>query len=245
MYKTREHAAVGLIGRARKFLRVDRHGLDPADIEFELKFYHCQGSNVCRLILRDVGCRDPEPLGRDIREGRHEVTGRDLVTDLTKASDGTRFPRLIQRVDLRKPPLPNSRSKGVDRWFTFDMGSSEFEFGALPAALREMRAAKKKDQVGQNAWQPEKIQVGDHVVYFVGDSKLITCATELFEDQLHDLDGRKIWTKERSNIFDTFYPDKDGYFKHDGWWALDAKPPWILFKTLELAHQWRECLDNK
>jgi hypothetical protein len=31
-----------------------RDNTDPADVEFELKFYHCKDSNVCRLILRDV-----------------------------------------------------------------------------------------------------------------------------------------------------------------------------------------------
>jgi hypothetical protein len=55
MYKTWEHAAVAFIGRARKYLRMTRRdNTDPADVEFELKFYHCKDSNVCRLILRDV-----------------------------------------------------------------------------------------------------------------------------------------------------------------------------------------------
>ena len=50
------------------------------------------------------------------------------------------FPYLIQRMRQRKEPID---AKGVDAITSFDyMGSAEFEWGALPDALKGMRKAK-------------------------------------------------------------------------------------------------------
>lgn len=165
-----------------------------------------------------------------------------------KASDGTVFPYLVQRVDEREHH--HESHKGVDRFFSFDyMGSSEFEFGALGKALKEMRSDISK-------WEPKQIKVGKHVAWYVGDPRMLVNATEFFTDQLSGMVARKIDTKERTHIRRTYHavqlrPKNVSYDVHSGWWALDPAlndsyplqfSPWILFKKKEHAEQWLKGL---
>lgn len=137
------------------------------------------------------------------------------------------LPTLIQRMNFRKDP--SDHQKGVDRLFSFDyMGSSEFEWGALPAALRAMRACEP------NTWKIEAIQSGKHVSYYVGATDSLETAKKLFEDQLKPRDQRSR-TKEASRIHETYIPPdpKDKFAirdKFDGWWVIDGSPPFALFK---------------
>lgn len=65
---------------------------------------------------------------------------------------------LVQR--LTRTDRPNR--VGFDGMFECDyMGSSEFEFGALPASLKRMRAAKDPGL--------SKVVLGDRMVYLYGD----------------------------------------------------------------------------
>lgn len=138
------------------------------------------------------------------------------------------LPTLVQRVSFRKEP--SEHQKGIDRLFSFDyMGSSEFEFGALGAALRCMRAEEPKK------WKVEQITSGQHVVFYVGTKECAKVAHELFTDQLRGRDQRAR-TKEMTRIHETYIPPdpKDKFAirdKFDGWWAIDGRPtPFALFK---------------
>lgn len=144
------------------------------------------------------------------------------------------FPYLVQRVIFRKNS-PNS-AKGVDKYFGFDyMGSSEFEWGALPKALEEMRAAHPAK------WKPKKIQVKDKIVWYVGSEESFPCAEALFKDQLG---GQKCRLKEITGIAASLSPKEPRpfYSGYDGWWAIDAQPPWAFFIKKEHAKMWLEGL---
>lgn len=120
-----------------------------------------------------------------------------------------RYPHLIQRV-RRRAGSTSPNSKGVDQLFVFDyMGSAEFEFGALPSALKQMRSGRR---------ELKEIVIDDKRIYFIGHPSMLEIGS----------------TKERSCIRET-YENKDVY---DGWWVLDAEIPFILFKIQEHAADW-------
>ena len=148
-----------------------------------------------------------------------------------------RKPYLVQRVELKKHFREGST--GVDALFGFDyMGSSEFEWGALPAALRAMRE-KLSD-----SWNPREIRIGQHAVWYVGPDELHKTAKEFFEDQLGP---RKHRLKEASYIDRVFKP-KDDYDRRKetiGWWCIDSGLEFAFFKTEDAAKKWVQCLKEK
>jgi hypothetical protein len=82
------------------------------------------------------------------------------------------LPSLIQRVRYRK----NDLRKGIDAFFEFDyMGSSEFEWGALPKSLKLMRELRMKDPDSSKTpdWKVEKLSVGPHIAYYVGHPEFV------------------------------------------------------------------------
>lgn len=142
------------------------------------------------------------------------------------------LPTLVQRVKFRKEP--SEHQKGIDRLFEFDyMGSSEFEWGALPATLRAMRACEPRK------WNIETITVGKHVAFYVGAPDSLAVAKLLFEDQLKPREKRSR-TKEATRISETYIdpPASDKFAirdKLDGWWVIDGSPPFALFKDKKHA----------
>jgi hypothetical protein len=63
------------------------------------------------------------------------------------ASQTLRKPYLIQRANIVKPLSPKNQAGKVtlSKSVSFDyMGSSEFEFGALPKSLKRLHAATKR-----------------------------------------------------------------------------------------------------
>ena len=135
-------------------------------------------------------------------------------------------PYLIQRMNAER----RENRSGVDANFSMNyMGSSEFEWGALPEALRRMRAANPE------AWAPVKIESGKHVAFFVGPVEAIETARTIFADQLG---ARSVHLKEGTRIKSSYDPGEK-YGKLDGWWAIDAAPaPWAIFKTEAHANLW-------
>ena len=93
-----------------------------------------------------------------------------------------KLPRLIQRISAREKPCYDAKGD-IDRLFKFDyMGSSEFEWGALPRALKQMREQKTKD------WKVERIRVKlqtiDVDAYFVGRPDTSEVAEALLRSEL-------------------------------------------------------------
>lgn len=148
----------------------------------------------------------------------------------------TDMPYLIQRIIRQKNP----DKSGVDRYFLFDyMGSAEFEFGALPKALSEMRSEVTE------SWAPEKIEAAGHTIWFVGPPRFLSIAAKFFEAEIS---GARMYLKEVTCIRDTYLGTSAPYKLSTafvGWWCVDKGKPFILFKEKDDAGKWLECLRNK
>lgn len=142
-------------------------------------------------------------------------------------------PYLVQRMSRRNSP----RGGGVDAFFSMDyMGSSEFEWGALPQALSTMRS---QPYVG-----PIKIEHEGCECWYVGTEEGLANATEFFVDQL----GPKKWhLKEWTSIDDAYGKSERPPFRFVvAWWAIDARPvPWAIFMREPDAGSWIEGLKHK
>ncbi len=135
---------------------------------------------------------------------------------------------LVQRIKRG-----GSNEGGIDQRFRFDyMGSSEFEWGALPAALRRMMDQETIQRL---------LAVPGGVAHYVGPESLIDEARAFFTDQIGTRkDGFQQWElKERSEISDVYHP---GRFSSSviGWWSIDQD--WVLFKSKADADAWVEAL---
>jgi len=144
---------------------------------------------------------------------------------------------LVQRLQERQDN--SSEKKGIDKYFSMDyMGSSEFEWGALPKSLKEIR--NRLDHI-----LVEQITCGKHTCFFVGTKKQISTAKELFTDQIGEM---KIHLKE-STYIDYAYGTSDTNLFASlgkstvGWW--DVVNHFFLFKTKQLADQCVTGLKNK
>lgn len=119
-------------------------------------------------------------------------------------------PHLIQRAKFSN----NNSKKGIDSILSFDyMGSSEFEYGALPESLKNIRKnISNYVQFNYSFNQhPEK-------------SVTVFCLKEqqdFIGNILEQLADRQIRLKEFS-AFDSYIND-DGYFKDkfDFWWDIE------------------------
>lgn len=141
-------------------------------------------------------------------------------------------PYLIQRGKFQN----REDKKGIDSLLSFDyMGSSEFEYGALPSSLRRVRENLSK-------------YVQFHYSLKKYPNKFITvfCRIEqedFIGDILEKLASREIRLKEFS-AFDSYIKD-DGYFKDkfDFWWDIDQD--WFFWKSNpEFDIKFREKLNN-
>lgn len=152
-----------------------------------------------------------------------------------------RLPYLVQRVSRRT----FSGGTGIDRHFTFDyMGSAEFEFGALPTALRQMRAARERMKIAE-VLPPSQCVKGVAVerLWFLGDPSYLPQAMALLHDQL-GVSPPKYRLKECTYMATAFRAGEGTRRQFDAWWALDTEKherdsvPWLLFVRREDAEQW-------
>ncbi len=140
----------------------------------------------------------------------------------------TMKPYLVQRIITRDVPCP--AKKGVDKYFSFDyMGSSEFEYGALPEALRRTRIGDCRELI--------KIESpGMYSCWYVGPGTLYEAAKTFFIDQLQD---QKWFLKERAEVALSYGVGcVTETTRVTGWWALDSSTPWAIFKTKDEARLW-------
>ena len=161
-------------------------------------------------------------------------------------------PYLIQRLTPRI--YGADERKGVDRYFAMDyMGSSEFEWGAVPKALRAMR-----ETPGYESWQPRRMKVmaglpqtkwEPQVAWFVGPTKeLYELALDLFQTELRN--EYKYRLKEGSRIAQSYGLDeftarrgmqeKNFYEDIVGWW--DIQSTYVFFRKKAQAEQWLKGL---
>jgi hypothetical protein len=153
------------------------------------------------------------------------------------------MPTLIQRIHRRREV--SEHSKGVDRLFEFDyMGRSEFEWGAIPQALKAMRANKNQD------WTIRSITAHGVTGYYVGSPETFNVAVQVFEDQLKPRSEQQMRPLEWTGMREAYFPEprpepkrkskKPVYEprRFDGWWVLDASMPFLIFKDKAHAEDW-------
>lgn len=157
-----------------------------------------------------------------------------------------RLPYLVQRLKGRLSPQDK---KGVDRYFSMDyMGSSEFEWGALPAALRLMRTAMPLPvPVEIKATRDGQPVSG----WYVGDPANLDVATYWFNGIVASENAMASFhMRERANVYEAFGPDtipptraglkgRRNYHKDiQGWWCVDSDRTWVILTTQEHADNW-------
>lgn len=159
-----------------------------------------------------------------------------------------KLPHLIQR--LNPNPHASESAKGVDRFFRMDyMGSSEFEWGALPSALREFRAAT--DVVGPV--EVKAVRDGVEVTgWYVGPKAHLEVASYWFKITLSAEDGEYQFNlKEHTNLHGSYGPEFRPIAKGDrgkpkrnwsydtiGWWCVDNRGTWAMFRERNSADNW-------
>jgi hypothetical protein len=129
--------------------------------------------------------------------------------------------------------------KGIDSLLSFDyMGSSEFEWGALPSSLKRVRA--NLDNYVQFQYSFTKYP-----------SKVVTvfCTKEQQEfigDILEKLVLRQIMLKEYCDVNEYVNPNQDfkRFNTNDFWWDIDQD--WFFWKfNPEFESKFKTALDEK
>jgi len=141
-------------------------------------------------------------------------------------------PYLVQR--MRRREYGAESRTGVDKVFEMDyMGSAEFEFGALPKSLKQMRDAK--DTNVRKRLEIETKQ-GMQVVFYYGPEESAEFAKALFADHLDNKYGSTHRLKERTEIHDAYFGETNTV----AWWDIDHH--WVAFKTKKLRNAWEKAL---
>lgn len=122
-------------------------------------------------------------------------------------------PYLIQRAQFKNENELTINRKGIDKLLSFDyMGSSEFEFGALPASLKRIRADIKNYTQFQYSFKKHHAKV-----------VTVLCKKEEQEEVcniLEQISEQKIRLKEYCDLYD-FINDNYTYHYNDFWWDID------------------------
>jgi len=124
---------------------------------------------------------------------------------------------LVQRMTSRDSGAP-----GFDGLFDLDyMGSSEFEWGAIPKSLKAIRAAKS---IGVQSF-PITYDGKTRDVYFVGGADAFKWALPKFEAWLEGGLRGKEWSRFGENFLGT--ADKWA-LRTNAWWALNENVMFTL-----------------
>ena len=154
---------------------------------------------------------------------------------------------LVQRLEKHTNPVTDS--KGVDSVFRMDyMGSAEFEWGALPKSLKQMREVaaisteKTVLEKVEHVMRDEDRKEVTHKAYFVGPASLVPIAEAFFVSELTGENKKRL--KESTMIRDAYQVEKrsDHYQRLVGWWVIDDTPPWAILKTDEAARDWKRLV---
>ena len=146
-------------------------------------------------------------------------------------------PWLIQRMRRRPANDPQAEKyAGPDRlWVMELMGAAEFEFGALPEALRRMALVRGQLEVSSH-------EVGGHTLWALGlrAHKETISSLLAYEITRH---GEPWRFKEHTAIRTALNLDGHGADPDMAWWALDAwVSPFVIFQAEQDPHSWLERL---
>jgi hypothetical protein len=173
------------------------------------------------------------------------------------------LPYLVQRMELRKYGAEDR--KGVDRYFSMDyMGSSEFEWGALPNTLKVLRAMTLPPPVKLTVMRDGVAVTG----WYVGPESHLEAAKYWFQHCASTRDGQYGFDmKEMPRIYDAYQPVNvvpprgsksakrravaaSAPFGTEivGWWCVDAGESisregcWAIFREQGQANNWLQGL---
>lgn len=130
---------------------------------------------------------------------------------------------LVQRLESKNPCRPDM---GFDGYFSLDyMGSAEFEWGAIPRALGEIRS--KPTQV-----EAADVTIGGltRTVWFVGHKGVAATAAPAMTEWATGGSGRRgpFYAKEWTHFDDVFVNKPDKYRRTDAWWDIQTNVGWAL-----------------
>lgn len=124
-------------------------------------------------------------------------------------------PYLIQRAEFKAPD--NNKRKGIDAILRFDyMGSAEFEFGALPASLKRIRADMNQYTMFDYHFLKSDMMAPKQVTVFckANQKKFVPIILEkLAKGSIH--------LKESCDLKDWVNPGLHPYQRNDFWWDID------------------------
>lgn len=154
-----------------------------------------------------------------------------------------RIPYLIQRMTR----WDSEGEEGVDSNFMMDyMGSSEFEWGALPRTLEHMRASEPQKIIVQQMNVP--LEGAEFGLWYAGRIEELELASRTVEAAL---DVERVYRifKERPHMRERLRGEQAPFVaKVDGWWAVNPDHlrcdfvGFAIFIQEEYAWTWKECI---
>lgn len=138
---------------------------------------------------------------------------------------------LLQRLECRKD---GTGGQGIDQFFSMDyMGSAEFEFGALPEALKRWREKGIPTEPIHIKFCKDQFSAS-----FVGPKALVPRIQKFLEMEV-DAPGEN-HLKEMTRLRYVYRPEDDYSVDTVGWWDIDND--FAFFTKAKYAHQFIEGL---
>jgi hypothetical protein len=133
---------------------------------------------------------------------------------------------LVQRLESKS--APHNPSNGFDGYFSLDyMGSSEFEWGAIPKALKAMREAPVVVEPADVL-----IEGAIHHIYLVGH-KGVQSVVPAMEDWAKG-GGRRppFYGKEWTHFAEVLGGRQHEYVTTNAWWDIENNVAWAIDPTI-------------
>jgi hypothetical protein len=143
---------------------------------------------------------------------------------------------LVQRLESRNPVDNNY---GFDGYFALDyMGSSEFEWGAIPKALKDMREHP-------TVVEPARVRIGgaQHDVYFVGHEGVSGAVAAMEAWAAGDERRRSFYGKEWSHFDEVLLGTASEYVRTDAWWDIQSNVAWAV--SLPVADRLAKAFNSR
>jgi hypothetical protein len=144
---------------------------------------------------------------------------------------------LIQAILLRDE-TDSKRLPGLSNYFRFrNHGMSEFEWGAIPQAIRRMRAALPE-------LRDFELNVHGHRAIAICHPKDETDVAKFFREELRiGRQGRAfLCLRDAYGLSEDTRPP---LYNEVAWFSLSSEVPWVVCKTDEVAANWRKALEDQ
>jgi hypothetical protein len=140
---------------------------------------------------------------------------------------------LVQRCTYRGQNKAVNKATVSDFYPQDYMGAAEFEFGALPASLRDMYAAREKYKIWKMGIKPKNILWAWGNEFFMDD------INEQLDKYINTTNGGLL--KERISLWDILN-GKKSYRDDNFWWDIGEN---FVFSLIEEAvRKFPDCLKN-